>query len=118
MIYDRVLQIAGLGSGSSPLDRKLSVKSAHYCAELSIYESTAIQWAAAGKRLDAMLQTPRLGVIDANDYAIYGGHVYAIRSLRNDRDEDGRETYVLSLSREEARYDILNTPVGASGGGV
>lgn len=107
MIYDRVVSIARLGDGDRPLDRKLSVQSEHYCAELSIWESTAFQWSAAGKRLDKMLQIPKLGELDADDYAVYDGHVYAIRELRRDRDDNGHEVYVLSLSREEARYDIL-----------
>lgn len=109
MIYDRVIEIAAAGPGEGPLARRLDVMSRHYCAELSIYQSTYFQWAQAGETVDLMVQLPRFGAITATMYAIYGESVYRIMQAQPTRDEDGREIYILTLKREEARYDIFRT---------
>lgn len=107
MIYDRVIEIASAGTDGKPLERKLTVTSRHYCAELSIYQSTYFEWAQAGETVERMVQLPRFGVIDATMYAVFGEHVYRILRSQLTKDADGRDVYILSLKREEARYDIF-----------
>lgn len=107
MIYDRVIEIASAGTDGKPLERRLTVASRHYCAELSIYQSTYLEWAQAGETVERMVQLPRFGEINATMYAIFGGHVYRILRAQPTKDEDGREVYILSLKREEARYDVF-----------
>lgn len=109
MIYDRVIDIASAGTEGNPLERKLTVTSRHYCAELSIYQSTYFEWAQAGETVERMVQLPRFGVIDATMYAILNGHVHRILRSQLTKDEDGRDVYILSLKREEARYDVFRT---------
>lgn len=107
MIYDRVIEIATLGEGDSPLGRRLCVRSRHYCAELSVYRSTYFEWAQTGETVERMVQLPRLGEIDAAQYAILNDHVFRILRAQPTKDEDGRDVCILTLKREEARYDIL-----------
>lgn len=107
MIYDRPIEIARLGGGDGPLDRRLTVVSRHYCAELSVYRSTYFEWAQTGETVERMVQLPRFGEIDATMYAIANEHVFRILRAQPTKDEDGREVYILTLKREEARYDVF-----------
>lgn len=109
MIYDRPIEIAALDGGDNPLARRLTVVSRHYCAELSVYSSTYFEWAQAGETVERMVQLPRFGVIDATMYALMNGHVLRILRAQPTKDEDGREVYILTLKREEARYDVFRT---------
>lgn len=109
MIYDRPIEIAAAGDGESPLARRLTVLSRHYCAELTIYQRTYFEWAQAGETIDRMVQLPRFGAITATMYAIFGEQVYRIVQSQPTRDEDDRDIYILTLRREEARYDIFRT---------
>lgn len=107
MIYDRPIEIAAAGDGESPLSRRLTVLSRHYCAELTIYQRTYFEWAQAGETIDRMVQLPRFGAITATMYAIFESQVYRIAQSQPTRDEDGRDIYILTLRREEARYDVF-----------
>lgn len=107
MIYDRVIEIATLGDGDGPLDRRLTVVGRHYCAELSVYRSTYLEWAQTGETVERMVQLPRFGEIDATMYALAGGHVFRILRAQPTRDEDGNGVYILTLKREEGRFDIF-----------
>lgn len=109
MIYDRLIEIASLGDGDGPLARRLTVVSRHYCAEMTIYHRTYFEWQQAGERIDRMVNLPRLAKIDATMYAIFDGHVYRIMEAQASRDADNLDIYVLSLRREEARYDIYRS---------
>lgn len=106
MIYDRLIEIATPESADSPLERRLRVRSRHYCTELSVYRDTYLQWAQTGETVERMVQLPRFGEIDATMYAIANDRVHRILRAQPTTDADGRDVYVLTLKREETRYDV------------
>ena len=118
MIYDRPLSVFNLDTGSSPLQRRLVLHSRHLCAYRSVFHRTYFLAKQAGETIDRMVQLPApASPIDATMYAqLDDGHIYRIAEAQPTEDEDGLPAVVLSLHREEARYDLFRPGDGAEGG--
>ena len=118
MIYDRPLRVFRLDTASSPLSRRLIDPVSYLCAYRTVYHRTYFQAVQAGESIDRMVQlrTPATPP-DATMYAVLeDGHVYRISEAQHTVDEDGLPAVVLSLHREEARYDLHTAGNGAQGG--
>ena len=119
MIYDRLLKVFNLDTtSSSPLQRRLVLHSVHLCAYRTVYHRTYFQALQAGETIDRMVQLPApASPITATMYAqLEDGHVYKIREAQPTEDEDGLPAVVLSLHREEARYDLFAAGNSAQNG--
>ena len=116
MIYDRLVEVFKLDTASSPLSRRLVLRSAHFYAPRTVYHRTYFQAVQAGETIDRMLQIPAPAADppDATMYAVpEDGQVYRIREVQLAEDENGLPVINLSLHREEARYDRFRPVVGA-----
>lgn len=112
MIYDRYLTVYDLAG--SPLSHQLTVNSAHFYAELEVYQRRYWESVQAGSRIDRMVRVPFGGDIMADQYVILeDGHVYRIEQAQHGSDDDGLPVTTLSLRRMEGNYDILATQSGA-----
>ena len=111
MIYDRTLAVFTLDTASGPLQRRLVLRSRHLCAYRTVYHRTYFQARQAGETIDRMVQLPAPELpIDATMYAqLDDGHTYRIAEAQLTEDEDGLPAVVLSLHREEARYDVFGS---------
>lgn len=109
MIYDRLLTVFNSDTATSALARKLVERSRHLCAYRTVYHRTYFQAVQAGQSIERMVQIPETDTPpDANMYAeLEDGHIYRITEAQHAEDEDGRPCLVLSLHREEARYDLF-----------
>jgi len=118
MIYDRLIEVFDLDTASSPLRRRLVLRSAHYYGNLTVYHRTYFQAVQAGESIDRMVQIPApADPPDATMYAVpEDGHVYKITEAQITTDRDGLPVVNLSLRREEARYDLHRTGDGAEDG--
>ena len=107
MIYDRPLTVFKLDTASPPTTRRLTDPAAYLCAYRTVYHRTYFQAVQAGESIDRMVQLRAPDPPpDATMYAVLeDGHVYRIREAQLTEDEDGLPAVVLSLHREEARYD-------------
>lgn len=108
MIYDRPIEIARLDENARALDRRLTVESTHYCAELEVYRSTYFQWQQNGETIDRMVQLPAFGEIRAAMFAILDDAVYRVVQARQSND-GGCKVWILTLRREEARYEVYRS---------
>lgn len=108
MIYDRPLTVSELDTASSPLDRRLINPRSYLCAYRTVYHRTYFQAVQAGERIDRMVQLPAPETpITAAMYAqLEDGRTYRINEAQLTQDEDGLPAVILSLHREEARYDL------------
>lgn len=119
MIYDRIVEVFNLDTASSPLVRRLRLRSAHCYGNLTVYHRTYFQAVQAGEAIDRMIQIPAPAEDppDATMYAVpEDGHVYKIREAQLTTDGDGLPVVNLSLHREEARYDLLRAGDSAEDG--
>lgn len=109
MIYDRLVIVSRLDTASTPLHRRLVEVSRHLGAYRTVYHRTYFQAVQAGESIDRMVQLPMPETPpDATMYAVLeDGHAYRIAEAQLAEDEDGLPVVVLSLHREEARYDLL-----------
>lgn len=108
MIYDRAINVYNVGTGSSPLTRKLTAYGTYLCRVLTVYRRTAFEARQAGESIDRMVQMPWAEGLNATQYAVMeDGHVYRIIEARPDRDGDELPVIVLSLHREEGRFDFI-----------
>lgn len=113
VIYDHYLTVYDL-AGGSPLSHQLTVNSAHFYAELEVYQRRYWESVQAGSRIDRMVRVPFGGDIMADQYVIpEDGHVYRIEQAQHGSDDDGLAVTTLSLRRMEGNYDILATQSGA-----
>lgn len=117
MIYDRVVEVFELDTASSPLQRRLVLHSAHYYGRKTVYHKTYFEALQAGESVNRMIQIPAPeNPPTATMYAVPDdGHVYRIIEVQPTEDEDGLPVVVLSLHREEARYDLFRPRDGAEG---
>lgn len=108
MIYDRVCSICALHTGSSPLKDRATVSGLSYYAPMQVYASR--YWAAqqAGVRIDTMVQLPLPVDVGADSLLILQDEqLYRIVQLQETKDADGLPCLVLSLRREDKKYDII-----------
>lgn len=118
MIYDRVLTLAALDKASSPLSRRLLPGVSAFYAPREVFSSR--YWAAqqAGVTIDTMAQLPGWIAVAPESFAVLeDGLVYRITRHERVTDEDGLPATVLSLQREDDKYDIVRagSPVENSG---
>lgn len=108
MIYDKPIQILKLPDGvGTPIQGKLEPVFTAYCGEMTVYHSRFWESVQAGSRIDTMVELPlHRKNVDAEFYAKYEGHIYRIEQVQYQKDENQLPVTVLSMKREERRYDI------------
>lgn len=109
MIYDHLVEIYDLDTATDPLTRKLVLRSAHLGSDEPVFHKTFFDAKAAGDTISRMVQIPLAEFAGTGDvYAVIGGddHVYRVIESQRAEDGDGLPVVNLSLSREEAKYDL------------
>lgn len=113
MIYDRVVHIY-IDNGGTPLKRRLTYHTSHYCCQKEVYASRYWDSVQAGSRVDMLLQLRRDDSITGSMLAQpEDGHLYRIVQVQQTADEDGLPATVLSLQRQEDNFDIALVEGGA-----
>jgi len=111
MIYDKVLTIYKLGSGDSPLNRKLTDGVQYYYAEKEVYGSRYFQSQQVGVKISMMVEFPRFEGeprITAENYCVpEDGETYKIVQAQYGADPNGLPITTLSLEKSEKKYEIL-----------
>ena len=110
MIYDRVLTLATLDRAASPLSRRLTPGVSAFYAPLDVFASRF--WAAqqAGVSIDTMAQLPGWIDVPPESFAkLSDGRLYRIKQVQQTTDEDGLLATVLSLQREDDKFDFVGS---------
>lgn len=107
MIYDRPIKIGTLDKASSPLLRRITIKGEHYCSPQSVYAKRYYEALQAGVQIDLLVWVLGHDVAWAGDYAFYEGDVFRIVQAQQDRDGTGLACTILSLHREEGKYELV-----------
>lgn len=108
MIYDKPIEILKLPDDvGTPLQGKLQPVFSAFCGEMTVFHSRFWESVQAGSRIDAMVELPlHRENVEAEMYARYEGHIYRIEQAQFQKDGDQLPVTVLSLKREENRYDF------------
>lgn len=110
MIYDRLIEIFDLDTAADPLSRHLVLRSTHLGSDEPVFHKTFFEAKAAGDTVSRMVQIPLGDFAGIGDcYAVIDGddHVYRVIEAQRAEDGDGLPVINLSLSREEAKYDLF-----------
>lgn len=108
MIYDRPVSIYTLSSDGPPQARRLKPHASCYYAEQTVYHRTFFDSLQRGESIDRMITIHRDETVRATMFAVPDdGHVYKITEAQPTHDQDGLPVTVLSLHREEAKYDFV-----------
>ena len=108
MIYDKPIDILKLPDDvGTPLQGKLRPVFSAFCGEMTVFHSRFWESVQAGSRIDVMVELPlHRKKIEAEMYARYEGHIYRIEQVQFQTDDNQLPVTVLSMKREEKRYDI------------
>ena len=108
MIYSIPIEILKLPDDvGTPLQGKLQPVFSAFCGEMTVFHSRFWEAIQAGSRIDVMVELPlHRKNADAGMYARYEGHIYRIEQAQYQKDENQLPVTVLSLKREEDRYDF------------
>lgn len=107
MIYDQEVGIYTL-NGPTPLNASPVLYGEFYCGEQEVFHKRYWEAVQAGYTITSMVQLPGhiepVGEIYAK---LSGGRWYRVEQLQRSYDEDNLPVTVLSLSRSDRRFDVL-----------
>lgn len=108
MIYDKPIQILKLPDDvGTPMRGKLQPVFTAFCGEMTVFHARFWNSVQAGSRIDVMVELPlHRKNVEAECYASYEGHIHRIEQVQYQTDENQLPVTVLSMKREENRYDI------------
>ena len=108
MIYDKQIQILKLPDNiGTPIQGKLLPVFTAFCGEMTVFHKRFWEAVQAGSRIDVMVELPlHRKNVEAEMYARYEGHIYRIEQVQFQTDDNQLPVTVLSMKREETRYDI------------
>lgn len=108
MIYDKLLAYGKLSDGTGPLSRKLAVTGWLMYGVKTVYSKRFYEALQTGLRIDTMVQIGLPDAVSAGAYVILDdGRVYRVVQSQTQSDEDGLPVTVLSLMREDVKYELV-----------
>ena len=108
MIYDKLLTYGKLSDGTGPLSRKLDVVGWLMYGVKTVYSKRFYEALQTGLRIDAMVQIGLPDAVSAGAYVILNDdRVYRVVQSQTQSDEDGLPVTVLSLMREDVKYELV-----------
>ena len=108
MIYDKTLQTGDLSPGRGPLDRRLTVTGELLYGVKTVYSKRLYEALQIGVRIDTMVQRGLPDAVPADTYVVLAdGWVYRVVQAQTQPDEDGLLVTVLSLQKEDAKYELV-----------
>lgn len=107
MIYDRELELYIL-EGPTPLNGSARLHSTHLCAEREVFHKRYWEAVQAGYNITKMVELPGHIEPEGDVYVKLGdARWYRVEQLQRSFDTDGLPVTVLSLSRSDRRFDVL-----------